>query len=472
MSVRLKLIVTVSLLLALSFGVGGTALISSSFQQALAAEKSAAMESYRSLRDTVSLLNNTGSHSYYVNLTDVLEELDPGQESGWMGLLLRQDQTVLYSNGDVALLGTGTAPATGQCVCVTVHGGSGWAYLASSSLQSGGQVLILEAAFDLTPAFSARDNQLRLFWILYAAAAALGLLAALLIGALLTRDLRKLTTAVRRISSGNLAWRSDIHSQDEFGQLSRDFDAMAGKLQENFARMESEMQRQDAFMGAFAHELKTPMTSIIGYADLLRQDSLEEEDRMGAANYIFSEGQRLEKLSFKLLELLLLEQDTPVMRDVSLNAFLADVEQTLAPMTKERGVRLMCRGEPGRAVFDPDLVKSLLYNLIDNATKALGEGGTVAVEGKRISGGCQFQVVDNGRGMEEKELSKITEAFYRVDKARSRSQGGAGLGLALCKRIVELHSGNLSFQSQVGKGTCVTVTLYGKRKRRKRGEKR
>ena len=356
MSVRLKLIVTVSLLLALSFGVGGTALISNSFQQALAAEKSAAMESYRSLRDTVSLLNNTGSHSYYVNLTDVMEELDPGQESGWMGLLLRQDQTVLYSSGDTSLLGAGQAPATGLCVCTTARGGSGWAYLASSSLQSGGQLLVLEAAFDLTPAFSARDAQLRLFWILYAGAAALGLLAALLIGALLTRDLHKLTTAVRRISSGNLAWRSDIHSQDEFGQLSRDFAAMAGKLQENFARMESEMQRQDAFMGAFAHELKTPMTSIIGYADLLRQDSLEEEDR------------RLEKLSFKLLELLLLEQDTPVMRDVSLNAFLADVEQTLAPMTKERGVRLICRGESGRAVFDPDLVKSLLYNLIDNAT--------------------------------------------------------------------------------------------------------
>ena len=113
MSVRLKLIVTVSLLLALSFGVGGTALISNSFQQALAAEKSAAMDSYRNLRDTVSLLNNTGSHSYYVNLADVLEELDPGQDAGWMGLLLRQDQTALYSSGDTSLLGTGAAPATG-----------------------------------------------------------------------------------------------------------------------------------------------------------------------------------------------------------------------------------------------------------------------------------------------------------------------------------------------------------------------
>ena len=88
--------------------------------------------------------------------------------------------------------------------------------------------------------------------------------------------------------------------------------------------------------------------------------------------------------------------------------------------------------------------------------------GIIAVMGTAIPGGCQFQVADNGRGMEAAELTKITEAFYRVDKARSRSQGGAGLGLALCKQIVELHSGSISFDSQPGKGTRVTVTLYGK----------
>lgn len=215
-------------------------------------------------------------------------------------------------------------------------------------------------------------------------------------------------------------------------------------------------------MGAFAHELKTPMTSIIGFADLLRQGNLDENTRMMAAEYIYSEGRRLERLSFKLLDLLLLKKDELNMKQVWLGTYLAEVERALAPNMRNKGVRLVCRAEQKRVVLEPDLVKSVLYNLIDNASKAMDNGGIIAVRAAAIPGGCQFQVVDNGRGMEKAELAKITEAFYRVDKARSRSQGGAGLGLALCKQIVELHSGNISFASEPGKGTRVTVTLYGK----------
>ena len=104
-------------------------------------------------------------------------------------------------------------------------------------------------------------------------------------------------------------------------------------------------------------------------------------------------------------------------------------------------------------------MKSLLYNLIDNASKALEQEGIIALRAFPIPGGCQFQVADNGRGMAAEELEKITEAFYRVDKARSRSQGGAGLGLALCKQIVLLHNGTIHFASEPGKGTRVTVNL-------------
>lgn len=215
-------------------------------------------------------------------------------------------------------------------------------------------------------------------------------------------------------------------------------------------------------MGAFAHELKTPMTSIIGYADLLRQGTPDDTTRMMAADYIFSEGKRLEQLSFKLLELLLLNNDKLVMRPVGLSSFLMNVEKALAPVMKQRGVRLVCRGEKGKVVLEPDLVKSLLYNLIDNASKAMDGDGIVAVKGTLVPGGCQFQVVDNGRGMEPRELERITEAFYRVDKSRSRAQGGAGLGLALCKEIVALHKGNMKFHSVPGTGTRVTVTLYGR----------
>jgi len=220
-------------------------------------------------------------------------------------------------------------------------------------------------------------------------------------------------------------------------------------------------------MGAFAHELKTPMTSIIGFADLLRQGDLDEQTRMMAAEYIYSEGHRLEKLSFKLLDLILLKKDSLVMRRVLLSSYLEEIEKAMAPNLKKKNIRLVCRAEQRKAVFEPDLVKSLLYNLIDNASKAMDDGGIIAVKATAIPGGCQFHVVDNGRGMEEQELSRITEAFYRVDKSRSRAQGGAGLGLSLCKQIVELHNGTMQYDSRVGTGTQVTVTLYGKGEKKK-----
>ena len=153
---------------------------------------------------------------------------------------------------------------------------------------------------------------------------------------------------------------------------------------------------------------------------------------------------------------------TLTMTRVWLNTYLGDVERALAPNMKAKNIRLVCKAEAKRVILETDLVKSLLYNLVDNASKAMDNGGIIAVHGIAIPGGCQFQVVDNGRGMEPAELTKITEAFYRVDKARSRSQGGAGLGLALCKQIVELHNGSIQFASTPGKGTRVTVTLYGK----------
>lgn len=109
--------------------------------------------------------------------------------------------------------------------------------------------------------------------------------------------------------------------------------------------------------------------------------------------------------------------------------------------------------------MEPDLVKSLLYNLVDNASKAIEEAGVIVILAILRPDGCQFQVADNGRGMEAEELDRITEAFYRVDKARSRNQGGAGLGLALCQQIVTLHNGTIHFASEPGKGTRVTVNL-------------
>ena len=120
---------------------------------------------------------------------------------------------------------------------------------------------------------------------------------------------------------------------------------------------------------------------------------------------------------------------------------------------------LQSRCEHGICLVEPDLFSSVLTNLLDNARKAIDNGGNIMIVGERIQGYYRIRVFDNGRGMPEEAIKHITEAFYRVDKSRSRAQGGAGLGLTLCKEVIELHGGTIAFASREGNGTCVTVTL-------------
>lgn len=467
MSYRLRLIITISLLIAVTFSVGSAILINTSFQESLDTETDAALESFETVQNTLYLLNSLGTQSDYNSLGSVLRQMEEQSMSHWQALSLMAGDVVIYqSNGDAFGSYTLPTPSGSQCSFTRVSDSYGQGLLVLSALSAGNQTLVLKARFDLSAVYTARDTQQDLYFSVYIVVVLFGILTSVILSFALTRRLHQLTTAVRKISGGDLATRSRISSQDEFGQLSRDFDAMADKLQENISRLESDIERQESFMGAFAHELKTPMTSIIGFADLLRQGNLDENTRMMAAEYIYTEGHRLERLSFKLLDLLLLKKDSVVMKRVWLSNYVYEVERALAPSLKKKGIRLVCKAEQKRVSFEPDLVKSLLYNLIDNAGKAMDGEGIIAVMGTAIPGGCQFQVADNGRGMEASELTKITEAFYRVDKSRSRKQGGAGLGLALCKQIVELHNGSIHFDSEPGKGTRITVTLYGKEEKK------
>lgn len=463
MSYRLKLTVTISLLIAISFGIGGTLMITTSFNATLEQETRAALSSFESIQNTLYLLNSLSSQTNFDSLSGALSQMEDQGLGSWQALSLKNGQELLFQSGNTEPLEyTLPIPGTDQCSYLSVHDSYGRGLLIMSRITAGDTGLELLARFDVSHIYELRQVQQRQYLIIYIAVVFFGILSSVALSFALTRHLHRLTATVRRISGGDLSKRSRITSNDEFGQLSRDFDAMADKLQENISRLESDMQRQESFMGAFAHELKTPMTSIIGFADLLRQGNLDENTRMMAADYIYSEGHRLERLSFKLLELILLKKDELVMKRVWLGTYLNEIEQALSPALKNRGIRLVCKAEQKRVMLEPDLVRSLLYNLVDNASKAMEGGGIIAIRGTAIPGGCRFQVADNGRGMKPEALERITEAFYRVDKARSRSQGGAGLGLSLCKQIAQLHNGDISFASEPGKGTRVTVNLYGK----------
>lgn len=182
---------------------------------------------------------------------------------------------------------------------------------------------------------------------------------------------------------------------------------------------------------------------------------------MKAAGYIFSEGKRLERLSMALMDLLVTGHGAVEVRDVDMAQLCRDAAEAVRPALAAKGVALEVHAQEGSLWGSESLLKTMLINLLDNARKASPSGKTVKLMGVPEEKGYCLIVEDQGRGIPEQDLQRITEAFYMVDKSRSRAEGGAGLGLALCKTIAAFHGGTLHFSSRKQQGTTVEVTLGG-----------
>ena len=168
-------------------------------------------------------------------------------------------------------------------------------------------------------------------------------------------------------------------------------------------------------------------------------------------------------LSKKLLELLVLKQKDIPLTPICPAALVEELTERLKPLYAAKGIVISCQCEDGACYLEPDLVWSLLLNLADNAQKAMDCGGHIAFCLEMLKDGCRVQVLDNGRGIPPEALAHLTEAFYRVDKARSREQGGFGLGLSLCQEIASLHHGTIRLENRPEGGVCATVELRGGR---------
>lgn len=196
------------------------------------------------------------------------------------------------------------------------------------------------------------------------------------------------------------------------------------------------------------------MTSIIGYSDTLLHVRINEEQQKKALTHINNECRRLERLSGKMMNLLeLYNNETIHMEKHPVSQLIGKVAELEKYHLKEQGITLETRSDDTVLLMDMDLMESLLVNLIDNAMKASKEGDTIYVE---AVGTC-ILVEDHGRGIPAEEIPKITEAFYMVDKSRSKKAGGIGLGLALCTQIVKLHGAKMEIKSKPGVGTQIRV---------------
>lgn len=433
-----KMVCLLVLVLSASFGVGGCYLLYSDFSAQLARAEAANADTHRQvctlLQGEILDRQRRGESLDDAALTELLANF---------GL-----PTALWRDG-VCIVGSGDLLPDGTMEVRRLANGGVQATYASS-LQGG---LQLATAYDLTDLYRGRDAALRRFLLLEAAVLAAGAAVTAVFARRMTRPLRTLTTASAEIADGDYARRTGLHTGDEIETLSSSFDKMADAVQEKITALQADVRQREDFMGAFAHELKTPMTSIIGYADMLRTIQASPAEQYEAAGAIYHEGRRLEALSGKLLALLGLGEETITLQPTALAALWPRL-QAACP-----GVPLQLPACDAAVQADADLLLDLLCNLVGNAVKASEPGQPVEVRAADNGDTVTLTVADHGCGIPQSEISRVTEPFYMVDKSRARKQGGSGLGLALCKRIAEAHGSDLHIESTPGEGTRVSVIL-------------
>ena len=455
MKFSVKIMLSMLCLLSLLFGIGGSLMISLSFNDSLERERSSAYNSYQMVLSTLQIVNGIDRQVDYDDIGNILNQLSNQKTESWTALRLYNSEKSVYEVGVFDFSDVSEKDLAKQNVVQQLVTNDDKRYLiVSGALQVGGETMFLDMAYNITPLFETRSAQEKVYQSVFLFLIVICALLSYSISRILTRPLSELSKTSQAISNGNFSKRCDVKSNDEVGRLAVDFNTMVDELENN-------IKQQESFISSFAHEMKTPMTSVIGYADLIRSQMLSEKEVYESANFIVSEGRRLEGLSQKLLELFVLKEKAAVLSSASPSLLIEELVSHLAPVYEKQGIILKCTCEAGCCLLESDLFKSLLINLWDNARKAMENGGTISVKSVMTDDGCRITVSDNGTGIPDESLSHLTEAFYRVDKSRSRAQGGAGIGLALCREIAALHNGSIGFESELGVGTTVTVEFKG-----------
>jgi len=288
--------------------------------------------------------------------------------------------------------------------------------------------------------------------------------AAALIARSIARPIQTVAAGARALAVGDYAKRVSVRGPSEIKQLAADFNHMAGQVQ-------STQQVERDLVANISHELKTPLTSIQGFAQAIRDgDVPDPESVRNAARIIYDEAERLRRLVSGLLDSARMESGEMrmAMAVVQLNDVVQSCVTRLQPRAQAAGVTLSGMLAPTLppVAADGDRLAQVLTNLVDNALKYTSPGGKVTVETKLIrrkdSGedNIEISVADTGSGILAEDLPHVFERFYQADKSRSTSaSSGAGLGLSIVKQIVDAHGGQIVAQSVPNLGTHMTIWL-------------
>lgn len=309
--------------------------------------------------------------------------------------------------------------------------------------------------YDITSIYEERTRQLKDVMLTDMIVLAISSIAIAIFSKFLTTPIEELNNATKKISSGKFSERVKVKTSDEIGELADSFNIMAEKIENQINSLELSIKQKDDFISGFSHEIKTPMTAIIGYSDLLRLKNCSDDVRIPALNYIYSESKRLEELSYKLLSLMEISEDKIELKDVKIKEFLEKVSKKIVL----DDIQIKLNLEEGVVKIDESLLEIVIRNLVQNAKKAEPKDNCIYIIGNKKENKYIISVIDNGIGIPKEHIQRVTEDFYMVDKSRSRKNGGTGIGLSLCKKILEFHNSKINIESEENVGTRVFFEL-------------
>ena len=272
----------------------------------------------------------------------------------------------------------------------------------------------------------------------------------------ITKPISKLTAITTDIADGAYDKRVDVKSSDEVGMLAGSFNRMADSIEENVAKLRKSVEDKQQFIDDLTHEIKTPMTTILGYSEYLHNAKINEEERMIASAHLHEMALRLENLSEKLMDLAYSRDENIERENVDLPDLFNELEMMMRPKLNPRSMELLAFSEMMHITGDKMLLLMMLQNLVDNAINASTDRAVITVR-SYFEDHPIIEVKDAGCGIDRKDLERITAPFYRVDKSRSRQHGGVGLGLSIVSQIASLHGAKVEIESEPGAGTAVKI---------------
>lgn len=487
MRFRYKVIMINIAFLSLALGILGFIMIYKNFNQALHIQTDYAIAENNLIQSSIEYQLLDVLNQSNINLTNSLAEA--GEDtvaqilSGSSFLYIFYKDELNYSN-DSALQQMGTTGSNqtatvkvalseqtfipesllsslelGSKDYVTRHEeGSYYLYIASRNILQENDIYIITKR-DVSDTYALLYSQIESFIVLMLFVLVICTVFLFFVSTRLTKPLEQLNEITDNIAKGDYEIQADISSDDEIGMLAEKFNDMTLAISRHIEELNLMVKQREQFVADFTHEIKTPMTTIIGYADTLRSKPLSEERQKLAYDYIYSEGKRLETMSMKLFDLIYLRDNELIKSEIQTADMADEITNSMQPILDRKEIRLVTDVEQADIYGDLELLKTVFINLIDNAKKASEPKSDINFRGFLMNDSYVFQVEDHGCGMDKETKQHICDEFYMADKSRSRAEGGAGLGMSLASIIIQRHGFSLEIESELGKGSLFSVIV-------------